>query len=293
MAPVDSLLALVANLAWAFNFIAGKVGVSHFPPLLFTGLRFLILLLVLLPWLRPVPDRVGALVQIGLTLGVAHFALMFLGLSASADVSSVAIAGQLYVPFSALLAVLWLGERLDAKRLIGIATAFAGVLVIGFDPIVFQHLDALAYIVGASVMMALATVQMRRIQGVGVFTLQAWVALLGAPGQLLLSAWLEQGQWAAIASASWLEWAAPAYSAIGSSLVGHGLVYYLLRRYPVSVTAPLMLLTPVLAVTLGVVVWGDRLTWKLLLGGFLTLAGVAALTVRLGALARVWARGRR
>ena len=64
-----------------------------------------------------------------------------------------------------------------------------------------------------------------------------------------------------------------------ASLIGHGIVYYLLGRYPVSVTTPLMLLSPVLAVAFGVLLWGDVLTWKLVLGGVLTLAGIAVITL--------------
>jgi O-acetylserine/cysteine efflux transporter len=121
---------------------------------------------------------------------------------------------------------------------------------------------------------------MRRLQGVSVFTLQAWIAVIATPGMLLLSLLLEQQQAQALGSATWLDFAAPAYSAVGASLIGHGIVYYLLGRYPVGVTAPLMLLTPVLAVVFGVVLWGDTLTWKLFLGGFLTISGVAVITVR-------------
>jgi hypothetical protein len=68
-------------------------------------------------------------------------------------------------------------------------------------------------------------------------------------------------------SASWLNFATPFYSAIGASLVGHGIVYHLLTRYPVSLITPLLLLAPVLAVAFGVLLWGDVLTWKLILGG--------------------------
>jgi O-acetylserine/cysteine efflux transporter len=42
----------------------------------------------------------------------------------------------------------------------------------------------------------------------------------------------------------------------------------------------LLLLAPVLAVVLGVLVWGDQLTWKLLLGGSMTLAGVVVVTLK-------------
>lgn len=279
MKPGDLALVLLANAAWSLNFLAGKAGVEHFPPLLFTTLRFAILLLVLLPWLRWLPGKMRQVLEISFLLGVLHFGMIFVGLKASGDIASVAIASQLYVPFSALLAVVWLGERLDRRRITGIAAAFAGVLVIGFDPTVFAHLDALAWIAGAALMMAVATILMRRLVGVSVFTLQAWIGAVATPCLLLLSLLLERGQMTALHSASWLNFAMPFYSAIGASLVGHGIVYHLLTRYPVSLITPLLLLAPVLAVTFGVLLWGDVLTWKLILGGVMTLAGIAVITV--------------
>ena len=277
--PGDLLLALLANTAWAFNFVAGKAGVERFQPLLFTALRFSVLLLALLPFLRWLPGRMRGVLGVGLTLGVGHFSLIFLGLKASGDIASVAIASQLYVPFSALLAAIWLGETLDGPRWAGLALAFGGVLVIGFDPMVFRHLDALLLIVAGAAVMAVATIQMRRLHQVGVFALQAWIALCAAPALTLLSLLFERDQWAALQAATALEWAAPVYSALGASLLGHGIVYHLLGRYPVGVTTPLLLLTPVLAVLFGVWFWGDRLTWKLILGGLLTLAGLAVITL--------------
>jgi O-acetylserine/cysteine efflux transporter len=279
MKPGDLLLALLANTAWAFNFIAGKAGVTHFQPFLFTSLRFAILLLILLPFLRWIPGRMRGVLGIALVQGILHFSLVFAGLKASGDITSMAIASQLYVPFSALLAVVTLGEKLDRRRLLGIASAFGGVLVIGLDPVVFRHLDALLLIAAGAMAMAVATIQMRRLRGVGVFVLQGWIALCATPALALLSLLFEDGQWAAVRSATALELATPVYSALGASLIGHGVVYYLLGRYPVSVTTPLMLLTPILAVAFGVLLWDDVLTWKLLLGGVMTLAGLVVITV--------------
>ncbi|RUQ31812.1 MAG: DMT family transporter [Candidatus Competibacteraceae bacterium] len=279
MKPGDLLLALLANTAWAFNFVAGKAGVEHFQPFLFTALRFGLLLLVLLPLLRWIPGRMGRIFGIGLVQGVLHFGFIFAGLEASGDISSVAIAAQLYVPFSALLALILLGEKLSRRHWLGIASAFAGVLAIGFDPIVFHHLDALLLITAGALAMAVATIQMRQLRGVSVFVLQGWIAVCATPTLALLSLLFEQGQWSALRTATWLDLAAPLYSAIGASLVGHGIVYYLLGRYPVGVTTPLMLLSPVLAVGFGVWLWGDVLTWKLVVGGLLTLAGLAIITI--------------
>jgi O-acetylserine/cysteine efflux transporter len=276
--PGDLALLLLANAAWSLNFLAGKAGVEHFPPLLFTTLRFAILLLVLLPWLRWLPGKMRQVLEISFLLGVLHFGMIFVGLKASGDIASVAIASQLYVPFSALLAVTWLGERLDRRRRIGIAAAFVGVVVIGFDPTVFSHLDALAWIAGAALVMAIATILMRRLVGVSVFALQAWIGAVATPCLLLLSLLLEQGQAMALHSASWLNFAMPFYSAIGASLVGHGIVYHLLTRYPVSLITPLLLLAPMLAVGFGALLWGDILTWKLIVGGVMTLLGIAIIT---------------
>ncbi len=280
MKPLDLFLVLVANAAWAFNFIAGKAGVEHFSPLLFTALRFGLLVVLLLPFLRPVAGQMRAILAIAVVLGVGHFSLMFAGLAAGGDVSSIAILTQLYVPFSALMAVVFLGETMGWRRITGVAVAFGGVLVIGFDPIVFEHLDALVLITGAALALATGTILMRRIRGVGVFALQAWIAAVAAPSLLTLSLLLESGHWESLRTATWMDWGAPAYSAIGASLVGHGIVYHLLRTYPVNLTAPLMLLTPVLAVVFGVTLWGDELTGKLVLGGLMVLGGVAVITVR-------------
>jgi len=279
MKPGDLLLALLANTAWAFNFVAGKAGVEHFQPFLFSTLRFGLLLLALLPLLRWVPGQMGQVFAIGLVQGVLHFGFIFAGLEASGDIASVAIAAQLYVPFSALLALIFLGEKLSQRHWFGIGAAFTGVLVIGFDPMVFDHFDALLLITAGALAMAVATIQMRQLRGVSVLVLQGWIAVCATPTLALLSLLFERGQWQALYTATWLELAAPLYSAIGASLIGHGIVYYLLGRYPVGVTTPLMLLSPVLAVGFGVWLWGDTLTWKLAVGGLLTLAGLVIITL--------------
>ena len=115
---------------------------------------------------------------------------------------------------------------------------------------------------------------MRGLRGIGLFQLQAWTALLGVPLLLVVSAAIEDHQLAAITSASWIDWGGVAYSAIFASLVGHGLLYWLVQRHPVSSITPYLLFAPIVAVGLGVTVWGDRLGPRLIAGGAMVLAGV-------------------
>jgi O-acetylserine/cysteine efflux transporter len=81
-------------------------------------------------------------------------------------------------------------------------------------------------------------------------------------------------------SAEPLHWASVAFSAIGASIVGHGLFYYMAQRHPISSITPYLLLMPLFAVVFGILVWGDRPGWRLLLGGTFVLLGILVITLR-------------
>lgn len=270
-------MIVLANTAWGFNFIAGKIGTEVFQPLFFTALRFLFLLLLMLPWLKPAPGYMKPLLRIAFLLGVLHFGMVFIGLNAGGDIASIAITTQLYVPFSAILASVFLREKISLVSIFAIALAFGGVMIVGFDPIVFNHLDAILWVAGSAFVMAVATILMRQCPAIGVFRLQAWIALVAMPSLLLLSFIFESGQIETLSKVSIVDFWTPLYSAIGASIVGHGIVYYLLGRYPVSKLTPLLLPTPVIATCFGVLIFGDILGWKLIVGSSMTLLGILML----------------
>ena len=64
------------------------------------------------------------------------------------------------------------------------------------------------------------------------------------------------------------------------NIFGHGSFYYLLRRYDASLIAPMTLMGPLIGVILGVVLLGDPVTWQLIVGGLLALAGVGVVAAR-------------
>jgi O-acetylserine/cysteine efflux transporter len=51
-------------------------------------------------------------------------------------------------------------------------------------------------------------------------------------------------------------------------------------RYPVTSLSPITLLSPLFGVFFGVTLLDDQLTWRMLLGGAITLAGVLIVLVR-------------
>jgi O-acetylserine/cysteine efflux transporter len=279
MAPQHLLLMLLICTIWGFNFVAAKVGVGQMPPLLFTGLRFLVLALVLLPYLKPAAGRMRDVLRIALYNGPVHFGLMFVGVSLTAA-SVVAVVAQLNVPFATILSIVMLGEIIHWRRWIGIAMTFAGVMVISFDPHVFDSLAGVLFSAAGALAAAFAAIYMRRLTGVGMFQLQAWTATVAAPALLVASLIFESGQAAAVANVDALGWGALLFTAFGASLIGHNGYYYLLQRYEVSLIAPLSLLSPILGVFFGVTVLDEPVTTRLVVGALIAFAGVGILAVR-------------
>ncbi|KFN51382.1 DMT family transporter [Arenimonas composti] len=277
----DLLLALLICLAWAGNFLMSALALRELPPLLFTALRLAVLVLLLAPLLRrPPPGQWPRLLAIATCTGVLHFGLSFWALKLAGNLSSPAIVMQSYIPMSVLLAWLLLGERFAWRTGTAVALSFAGVLVLGFDPLVLARPASLGLMLVSAFFLALGTVLMRGIGGLSPWSMQAWIALVGLPPLLALSAWLEPGGFALIPALTATAWAGIAWAALVASLLGHGLYYVLVRRHPVATVMPWLLLTPVFAVALGIVFWGDRPGPRLWLGGAMVLGGILVIALR-------------
>ncbi|GAB2503296.1 DMT family transporter [Lysobacter humi (ex Lee et al. 2017)] len=283
----DLLLAMLICLAWAGNFLTAALALREIPPFLFTALRFAMLGLALLPFLkRPAPGQWPRLVLAGLSLGVLHFGLSFTALKLAGDLSSPAIVMQSYVPMAALLGWGLLGERFGWRTGLAIATSFAGVLVLGFDPMVLDHPAALVTMLVSAFFLAFGTVVMKPVKGLDVFSQQGFIALMSVLPLLAISLVIEPQGFAALRASSWVGWFGAIYAAFVSSLLGHGLFYVLVQRHPVAQVTPWLLIAPLLAVGLGILYWGDRPGPRLLLGGAMVLGGVLMIALRSLAKAR-------
>ncbi|HEY4264288.1 MAG TPA: DMT family transporter [Micropepsaceae bacterium] len=268
------LLALLVCVAWGLNAVAAKVGVTYIPPVFFTALRFVFVLICLAPWLKPVPGKWNVLIPAVFFMGGLHFALIFTGAKLS-DASTMAIVNQLYVPISVLLAMAWLGEAVPQRRWLGIAIAFCGVVVFSLDASVASHLMGVFILFLDAISMAIGTVLLRRLSGVPPLVMQAWMAALGIPFLFLTSLVFETGQFAALAQSPWQGWAALAYTVIAGSLIGHTAYYVLLQHYEVSLVGSVLLLGPAIGVLGGVAILGEPFTPMIVIGAAMTLFGVA------------------
>lgn len=277
----DFLLLFMVCFVWGLNIVITRWVVfdAAVPPIFFAAIRFLGVACLLIPFLKPIPKGIKTLFLISFFIGSGHFALLFVGL-ANAEASAAAIVGQLGVPFSTLMSMAFLGEKVGWRRGLGIMLAFAGVLLIAVDPDSFSISFGLLYIAGAAFIGSVGGILMKRMSPVSALQLQVWVGLFSFAPLFIVSALIEQSQWAAYVSGGWLVWIATLFAIVGVSIFGHGAFYHLIKKYDISLLSPLTLMTPVWGVVLSIILLKDAITAQLILGSIISLGGVLVIAIR-------------
>lgn len=271
-------------MAWGFHYVVVKVAVVEIPPIFYAAMRMAIVAAVLAPFLRWRPGKMKLVLVAALCFGAVNYAFLFTGLKL-ATASASAIANQLYVPFAMILSVIFLKETIGWRRIVGIALAFAGVAVIAISK--DQDVDGARIGIGVGLVAAATFVEangsilVKKASGFKPWELLAWFGLIGAPCLFAISATIEHGQMASLAASDKkLIIGAILYSAIVSSVFGHTAYYWLIQRRPVSEVASSTLLTTFFAVSFSVALLGEPFTLAFIIGGVMTLIGVAIVVLR-------------
>ena len=153
------------NLMWGLNLIAVKVGVDLVSPLTAAWLRQMMVLIICLPALKLIPGKMRELLLLGFLSGALFYIFINFSLAVSNNVSALAIAGQLGVPFSLILAIIFLKERVQKVRMIGMGLSFVGVILLVFDPAAVDEEAGIALTAASSLVWAICSLIQRRLIG--------------------------------------------------------------------------------------------------------------------------------
>ncbi|HVI50863.1 MAG TPA: EamA family transporter [Candidatus Sulfotelmatobacter sp.] len=278
MSPLDTLLSTVVVAIWGVNFVFMKLGTTELPPFLLSTMRFCLVAAMIVPF-RPLPRRRWPLVlALAVVLGVGHFGLLLCAAS-GLDAASTAIGIQLCVPFSAMVGAMVYRERLGRAGWIGLILGMTGVVLLAGEP-THPSPPHLLLVAAAAMAWAWSNVLVKRIGPIDSLTLNGWTALFSIPPLAAMSLAFEHGQVEAVATAGWHGWSALAFTAGASSLIAYTLWYRLIARNPMNRVVPFTLLGPVIGVISGALLLSEPLHWLKLLGGALTILGVAVVQFR-------------
>jgi O-acetylserine/cysteine efflux transporter len=274
-------LACAVAVAWGVNFVVIDVGLDSFPPLLFAALRFTLIALPAVFFVKKPDIPWKEVVLIGTFLSAGQFGLLFVAMDQGMPAGLASLVLQLQVLFTVALAWMVLGERLSRGQIIGAAVALVGMAVIAGGRAEGVPLIALALCIGAAASWGVGNVITRRAQANDPVSLLVWSSLIPPIPLALLSLGLEGPSEAgdALAGLDISGIAALTYVILVSTVFGFGVWTWLLRRHAAARVVPFALVVPVAGMLSAWVALSETPNTAELTGGAIVLAGLA-LTMR-------------
>ena len=267
-----ALGATLVAAIWGVNIVCMKVALNDMDPLLFTSARFLLLAIVLLPFVKISTAQLQPLLPIALVMGLGHFYLLAVGISIVPGVIA-SVCFLLGAPFSALLSYLFLNERITPLQTIAIILATLGAML---PTLLLGQSDlqwGILIVILSTFMWAVGNIQIRKLKQLPVLSIQFWIAIITAP--LCFLAYLLQADAAPmLPQFTTSTMLSLTYVVLCSSILSYSLWYGLIHRHGMSRLAGFILLQPFFTLTFGYLILGETLTLWQLVGSSITLSGV-------------------
>ncbi|MER5460861.1 EamA family transporter [Streptomyces sp. NPDC002668] len=279
MRPAHMALAVLVTAVWGVNFVVIELGLGHFPPLLFSALRFLVAALPAVFFVGRPKVAWKWVVGVGLALGVAKFGLLFIGMDRGMPAGLSSLVLQIQAVFTAVFAAVVLGERPGRTKVLGMSVALSGIAVAAVDEGASGPVLAFVLVIAAAACWGVSNVLTRKASPPDALNFMIWVSTVPVLPLLALSL-LFEGPTADLDALRSLDWSGAGtivYVAWGATVFGFGAWGFLLRRYPASSVAPFSLLVPVFGMSSAALLLDESVS-PLRWGAAVLLVGGVALT---------------
>lgn len=265
-----------------------KIGLRDLPPISFAGIRFVIAAAILLALIRfrrtPLPDNIrdwSLLAVTGVLAFSLNYGLVFWGEQFIS--SGLAAVLQAMIPaFGLVFAHFYLPtERLTLAKLAGVMMGVIGVAIVFSNELTVAGPRALAgsvALVLSSLVVSFSNVLVKaKGKNLNPGIIAAGQMLFGLVPLLFVGIVFEGNP----LTFHWTKMAVLAlfYLAIVGSVIAFHLYYWLLQNMEVTKSMLIALVTPVVAVTLGMLILDEHLTWRTLAGGATIIFGIALIVL--------------
>lgn len=278
------LVWLLLSTIWGSTWLFIKLGLQDLPPFTFAGLRFLIAIVALAPFLAmrrtPLP-RAGRdwwlMIETGVLTFTGAYGLVFWGEQHISSGLAALLFGT-FPLFGLLIAHFHLpNERMTWSKLAGVGLGILGIGLVFSNELRATGSAAL----GGSVAIVLAALSaayadvLIKLRGSHLDpTLLTLVQMVAGTTPLFGVALVAEGNPLA------LEWTPRAvlsilYLAVMGSAFAFVLLYWLIKHMDVTQTMLITLATPLIAVLLGFLLLDEELSWRTASGGAAIIIGIS------------------
>ena len=276
----DYLQLLLCLVMWAGNVIAIKMAVAEVEPMIAATLRFVCAGLLFLPFMKWPDKRTFKIIfQISMLMNVLHIGTLFIALD-MLDAASVSILLQTQVVFATLLGVIIFKESIHWRTWTGMALAALGIIVMLGEPDMMNHPQGVAVMLFSCICLAFSYVRMKHLQVVHPATYVCLINLFAAPLAFAASLFIAPESWNNLGTVDWhIFGPLLAYQAVLVSST-HIIWQRLMHRGDVGKVTAFTLLIPFFTIILSVTILGEHISWAMIIGGLITMAGVGIITLR-------------
>ncbi len=275
---------LLFVVIWSTGFLVGRGVASHADPFWFLALRFACVSAIFVGaalWARAAwpqgPRRIGLHLLAGALMSGLYLGPSWWAMSQGLAAGIMSLIGALQPLFTALIAVAFLGRRLQGSTWAGLALGFGGVALVLLPRLQAADPSALSLpvvLVAAGSILSLTVGSMVQKSPLAAGDLRSASAVqnLGAVAVLLAMA-LTVGQphWDNSATL----WGYLAFAVLVLSIGGATLLIWLMRHGEATRTTALLLAVPPLAALQAWFIFGETLSAVQLVGFVVAIAGVA------------------
>jgi drug/metabolite transporter (DMT)-like permease len=284
------IMHLVLGLSmvmWAGAVVVAKNALNEVPPLTLSALRWVVATgaigIILL--LRRGRDRlaiyrrdISRLVMMGMLGVTLQYSLCYIGLQYTTATNTALIFGT-SPAFTAILSALFLGERLDSRRALGLVVAFIGLFLVVTGgtlkqlQLTGQRLGDLMILIIALAWAGYSVVGRPLFSRNSSLAATFHITWIGTLGLIPLAVW--EARQLGMSSPSLSVWLAVVYMGVLCSAVALLAWNWALTQIEASQVGVYVYIEPVVTVLLASIFLNEALTWPVVIGGGLVLGGIA------------------
>ena len=245
MNPLHVFYAVLISGIWGTNFLITKVGLQELPPIFFTCLRYSAIVFPLIFFIRRDGLPWGLILKIGTSLGVLTFTLAFIGIKLGVPAGLTSLLMQTQVIFTLILSAFILRDIPGVAQQIGVAISAGGIGLLVWNYSQSPTFTGLMFVLAGALCSGVTKILMKQGGQYDTFRLMIWMSLVPPIPLFLLSMFFESGQFEALQHITYRGVGAVLFNSFVSTVLGFGLMGYLVKIYSPNAVAPYAFLVPV------------------------------------------------
>ena len=278
MSAKHTLLIFFVVFLLGSAYPTGILGLNDtIPPILFGALRMSVVFICLIPFFKfqTVEKKyIIPLIGFSVCFGVAVNMFLYLSINASSILAPITIGAQLSIPFGIILSSVFLNEKISYKKWLLIATSFYGIVFLAIDPKVVEEILGALLICGMAFFYGMSQVFSRYLKDLDIKFTNTIMSLTGFLILIILSSIFEKNTFETIRNISLGSWFTVLYAGAIISLLGHLMMFYLYKFYPVDMVLPFYALFPIFGLILTYFIFGEIPSLITVTGGIIVITSV-------------------